>query len=384
MTLLSIFLIVLCPFTALIPAAIMLYSVQKNKLLMFLNPLNVGLILLFAIAFISAVLNKDRIALLMSFGLLLYLSASIYIQNHYYEEKSIEKLFHSTMLISLISVFIGFIEKAASFFWDITWISQVFWSPTYIPSQYAYRIYSTFGNPNVAGAWFACMFLVAFYFLEKASGKEMFKYGFYCFLFALSMLFTGSRGSILGLGAAILIFALFSDSKRTKAILMISLFAVILAALTLPVMNHSLNSRMPLWQQCMYLANEKPLFGWSLLGIFRQTGEIHAHNIWITIITTMGLLGLAIYAAIKLYLIKGLLLLYSKNCRLVPLLAAIQVFIVTHGLVDFTLLVPQIGMMFIISSSLISGLDRSYSIYPAINWNNLRDIILLKQPFPFF
>jgi len=53
MTLLSIFLIVLCPFTALIPAAIMLYSVQKNKLLMFLNPLNVGLILLFAIVIYS-------------------------------------------------------------------------------------------------------------------------------------------------------------------------------------------------------------------------------------------------------------------------------------------------------------------------------------------
>jgi len=375
----GILLTVLSPFSALIPAAMALYIVHKNKLLIYLNPLNIGILLIFVSASISGVLNKDRLSILIAFGMLLYFGLSVYIQNHYTDEFKIERLLHQIMILSLIAVFIGLFEKVSSFFWDMRWVSDLFWSPTYIPTKEAYRIYSTFGNPNVAADWFACMFLVSIYFIQKSHNRFRLLYIISAFLFALCMLFTGSRGAMLGLEIAILTFAVFTKSKKTRIILITTFFLVIIGALTLPVMNHSINSRTTLWQQCLLLSNEKPLFGWGLLGIYRQLGEIHGHNIWITLLTTLGFAGLCIYLSIKLYLYKSIMELFSHGCTLVPLLASIQVFIIGRGLVDFTLLVPQIGMLFFLTSALISGLDRRYNTYPAMDFANVRTII---EPHP--
>lgn len=379
MVTIGILLTVLSPFTALLPAAILLYLVHKNKLLIYLNPLNIGLILLFFAASFSGFLNKDRLSMMISFGLLLYLGLSVYIQNHYTEETKVEKLLHHIMILSLVAAFIGFLEKICSFFWDMTWVSDLFWSPTYIPTMDAYRIYSTFGNPNVAADWFACMFLISIYFIQKGKDKQRFLYILIAFLFVLSALLTGSKGAMMGLEAAIMIYALFTNSKKSRIILLTTFILVIIVAFTMPVMNHSVNSRTSLWQQCLILSNQKPLLGWGLLGIYRQLGEIHGHNIWITLLTTLGFSGLCIYLSIKLYLYKSIMNLFSHGNPLVPLLASIQVFIIGHGLVDFTILLPQIGMLFFLSASLISGLDRRYNTYPAMDWVNVRTII---EPHP--
>ena len=46
---------------------------------------------------------------------------------------------------------------------------------------------------------------------------------------------------------------------------------------------------------------------------------------------------------------------------MVPMLAGIQAVIIGHGLVDFTMIVPQIGLLFIASAALISALVKQYS-----------------------
>lgn len=371
----AIFMTFISPFTALIPAAVMFYIVQKNKMLVFLNPLNIGIILIFGCSLLSGLFNRDKLSTIVSFGILLYLGLCIYFQNNYTEESKVEKLALKVMLLSLITVAIGISEKIASFFFDMTWVSDIFWSPSYIPTKDAYRIYSTFGNPNVAGDWFACMFLICIYFIQISTGKKRLVYISCALLFIITTILTGSRGSLLGLEIAILTFAIFTKCKQTRAILITAFFLVILAAISMPVMNHSLNSRADLWQQCLILSNQKPLLGWGLFGIFNQTGEIHGHNIWITLLTTMGFAGLCIFFSMKIYLLKGIMSLYSKGSNLVPLLAAILVFILGHGLVDFTLLLPQTGMLFFATSAIISSLDRQYNPYPAVNWVDFRTAI---------
>ncbi|PKM93498.1 MAG: hypothetical protein CVU84_15070 [Firmicutes bacterium HGW-Firmicutes-1] len=402
----AIFMTLISPFTALIPAAAMLYAVHKNKMLVFLNPLNIGIVLIFGSSLLSGLFNRDKISTIASFGILLYLGLCIYFQNNYTEESKVEKLALKVMLLSLITVAIGISEKIASFFFDMTWISELFWSPTYIPTKAAYRIYSTFGNPNVAGDWFACMFLICIYFIQKSankknddepktastnkhffnylyqtllSNKKRIAYAICATLFIITTLLTGSKGSLIGLEIAILTYAIFTKCKQTRIVLITTFFLVIVMAFTLPVMNHSLNSRAGLWQQCLILSNQKPLLGWGLFGIFNQIGEIHGHNIWITLLTTLGFTGLCIYLSMKLYLMKGIMSLYSKGSTIVPLLAAIQAFIIGHGLVDFTLLLPQTGMLFFTTSAIISGLDQKYNEYPAVDWANLQTAI---KPHP--
>ncbi|PKM52579.1 MAG: hypothetical protein CVV02_00135 [Firmicutes bacterium HGW-Firmicutes-7] len=370
----AIFLALISPFTALIPAAVMLYSVHKNKMLIYLNPLNVGIVLIFGCSLLSGLFNRDKLSTIASFGMLLYLGLCIYFQNKYTDESKVEALAHKIMLLSLIAVVIGISEKFASFFFDMTWVSDLFWSPTYIPTKEAYRIYSTFGNPNVAGDWFACMFLICIYFVQKSTKKRI-GYVLCAILFITTTILTGSRGSLMGLEIAIITYAVFTKCKQTRLTLITTFFLVILVAVSMPVMNHSLNSRVDLWQQCLILSNSKPLLGWGLFGIYNQLGEIHGHNIWITILATLGFTGLCVYLSMKLYLLKGIMNLYLKGSSLVPLLAAIQAFIIGHGLVDFTLLLPQTGMLFFTTSAIISSLDSQYSTYPIANLTNLGTVI---------
>ena len=88
----------------------------------------------------------------------------------------------------------------------------------------------------------------------------------------------------------------------------------------------------------------------------------HGHNIWITIMTTLGVVGLFIYTYMKINLFRDLKILHAQNCRLVPMLAGIQAVIIGHGLVDFTMIAPQTGLLFIASSAIINALIKQHNI----------------------
>lgn len=376
---LGVFLTMISPYTVLIPALVICYTVLKNKMTITLNPLNTGMILAFACALVSGTLSKDILSFAASFSILLYLGICIYFQNNFANEAKVEHLIHLIWRFSIISIFIGIAEKLASYFVNMTWVSAFYWSPSYIPTKEAYRIYSTFGNPNVAGDLFAAMFLIGLYFIQRSQKGKRILYITFVGLSALALIFTGSRGAMLGLEAAMLIYAVFTPNKKAKTILISIVLVMIPLALLFPEMNHSLNSRDVLWHDSLVMFDEKPILGWGLLGILQQTYEIHAHNIWITLLATLGLVGLSIYLCIKYYLFKSLMILNAKGCRFVPLLASLHALIIVHGIVDFTMIAPQSGLLFFVSSALISGLAKNYVTYPVFDWANMK---ILHPPVP--
>lgn len=375
----GVLLLVISPYTALIPAAWMLYKVIQNRMTLFMNPLNIGVVLLFVVSVISGIINKDVLSMTASAGLLLYLGTCLFIQSSFDTEKKAEKLLHKVYIWSLIPLSLGFIEKFASYYIDMRWVSDFFWSPTYIPTKEAYRIYSTFGNPNMAGTWFAAMFLISIYFLKHAKAKHKPFYGIVTALYILATVFTGSKGAAVGLELAIFVYAVFSRSKKSKILLSTVFATVIVIALAVPEMNHTLNPRDALWHKCIELYRNKPLLGNGLFGIFREIGEVHGHNIWITIMTTLGISGLSIYLGMKVYLINSVRTLYSKGSQLVPMLASIQMLYIGHGLVDFTVLTPQGGMLFFIVSGLLSALVLQYDVVPTLNWTDLTGVTLKEM-----
>lgn len=78
--------------------------------------------------------------------------------------------------------------------------------------------------------------------------------------------------------------------------------------------------------------------------------------------TSLGTVGLLIYVYMKINLFRDLQMLYSQKCRMVPMLAGIQTVIIGHGFVDFTMIAPQTGLLFIASSALINALAKQYEI----------------------
>lgn len=282
------------------------------------------------------------------------------------QDSVIEAFLRKLHKFSLIAAGLGIAEKLASLFADMTWMSNFFWSPTYIPSKEAYRIYSTFGNPNVAGDWFALLTLISVYFLEQSPYK---KKGFYAAamgVFLTALLFTGSKGSIIGLVGGLIIFAIFSKKSKTKWVVGFTIAAIIAAGIFLPELNRPSNYRNAIWLKSLMLYKTHPMFGVGLLGIFDRTGEIHSHNVWISLLGMLGIGGFGLYLGMKLYLYNALLKLKAVGCRLLPLLGAIQALVVAHGMVDFTLMTPQGGIMFIAASGIISGLVRPYEQYRSI------------------
>ncbi|MEG2017565.1 MAG: hypothetical protein RR128_03800, partial [Clostridium sp.] len=126
--------------------------------------------------------------------------------------------------------------------------------------------------------------------------------------------------------------------------------------------------------------------GWGLMGTIEHGKEFisysgivhHSHNIWLAILTSLGVVGLIIYLIMRLQIYKNIIQLLIKDSRSsIQLLIAIQAIIIIHGLVDFTIIVPQIGGVFIATSAMITALAKDFvsfnenmSSYMSFDLNN--------------
>uniref|UniRef100_UPI0026374645 O-antigen ligase family protein n=1 Tax=uncultured Clostridium sp. TaxID=59620 RepID=UPI0026374645 len=109
---------------------------------------------------------------------------------------------------------------------------------------------------------------------------------------------------------------------------------------------------------------EKPITGWGMLGMLQHgsnfvysdqpelynkiiTFLVHPHNLWLTFLVTLGIVGLVIYLYIKFNLYKDMINLYKKHNKMLPLIAAMNTMVVVQGMVDCTLYAPQLGATFV-------------------------------------
>ncbi|MCB2290192.1 O-antigen ligase family protein [Clostridium sp. CS001] len=281
------------------------------------------------------------------------------------------------MWFSLLAAIFGIIEKIIYVYFNYN-----IWSRFLeITSQPVIndRIYSTFGNPNVAGNWFAIMIILSLYFCSTKSRTTKLFYQISTLFFVVALYLTGSRGAFIGLLFGLFIYYLLKGNKK-DIWLFIIIFTLTALVTFMPsqilenVIGHNLDgsftSRFGIWNGCLKMIKLKPITGWGLMGItdhgayfmkdFYYETLYHGHNIWITIMTSLGVIGMLIYAYIKINLFRDLKTLYLQNCRLVPMLAGIQFVIIGHGLVDFTMIAPQTGLLFIASSAIISTLAKQH------------------------
>lgn len=375
---LSILLIVISPYTAILPPIYIMYKLFSKKLVIHKNPWNIGLLALFLWAILSGILNHDVTSTVASLAIFIYFCVSVYSQNYFDNVEKIEVFLKYLIYFSIFTAILGVIEKLS-----FRYLHPTLWKAILgIPSEVAanHRIYSTFGNPNVAGTWFSAMVLICIYLRSRAPKNARKLYIGAIPLFVFSLYLTGSRGAEIGLFTGLLANYLFKRNKKNLwySISFLCLLAFVLFSpfqifniknIMYREISASFSDRYAIWQGCIKMIKLKPIEGWGLMGIYNNglkympTNKIvfHGHNIWISLMTTLGIVGLSIYLYMKFHLYKNLKNLYNHNCPLVPLLAGIQALIVGHGLVDFTIMTPQAGLIFIFCSSLIFSLSKKYS-----------------------
>jgi len=356
----------------------MTYKVLSGKTNIYKNHWNIGLCLLFMWSFIVGIINYSATSIATSFVLFIYLCISVFLQNYWENENKIEKIYRYLVCFSMFSAIFGIVEKIIYVYFHFN-IWKRFLEITSQP-VFNDRIYSTFGNPNVAGNWFAIMILISLYFRSITSKTTKLFYEVATLLFVIALCLTGSRGAFMGMLFGLFIYYLLKGNKKDMRLL-ITIFILTAVVTFAPpqafkyVTAHdfvsSFNSRYGIWNGCIKMIKLKPFTGWGLMGIKDQGANFmkdyfyatmyHGHNIWITFMTTLGVVGLLIYAYMKINLFRNLKLLYKQNCRLVPMLAGIQAVIIGHGLVDFTMIAPQTALLFIGCSATISVLAEQHN-----------------------
>jgi putative inorganic carbon (HCO3(-)) transporter len=208
----SIFLMVISPYTAFLPVVYMMYKLFTNKLAIFINPWNIGLMALFLWAVFSGILNHSLISSVLAFVLLMYFCLSVYLQNYYDNEDKIETALKYLVNFSIFSAVLGIIEKLAFMYLNCDLWKSILGITSEIAANH--RIYSTFGNPNVAGAWFSAMILICLYLNSRLQkGKRNF-YRIAMCLFIFALYLTGSRGAEIGLLTGLLANYLMKKNKQ--------------------------------------------------------------------------------------------------------------------------------------------------------------------------
>lgn len=312
------------------------------------NPLNIGLVSLAIISFISGLLNKDAFSLGASAILLTYLSMNVWFKNNCLTYDKINDVLSKVWHLCIISGVIGIIEKIIASFWDITWYVKWFWNPTFFPDSSSYRILSTFGNPNIAGDWFAILILISFYFIDKEKDnlKQQFKYGVGGILFTANLILTGSKGALVSFVVAVIGYCLIKNSRKMWRYL-IGIMIVIVAFFGHYIqLFQTMNFRNAIWLKCIDLIGKKPIFGWGFSGIFKEIGEVHGHNIWISITASLGFVGLIVFLIMSVYILDKSVVLIKSKISMSPLFVSVLLLLFIHGIVDFTILAPQTGIIF--------------------------------------
>ena len=359
---LFVLMVILSPFTAVIPGIYGIYLVYKKKAKVLKNYLNIGLILLFLCLLFSGVINKSIISIGGAFLILKYIGIAILSQKYFISKKRIADALRLLLNLSALTSIIGIVEKI---------LFIIIGKPTH-------RIFSTYGNPNMTGAWFGSMILIAVFlkynYNDEAENKKL---NFLLALMISSLLLTESTGAFIALLTSIGAYFLVEKNKEIKQciIMIVTIIFIILAFVflqksinSITVMDEvrtSFGSRYDIWFGSIEMFLLKPLLGWGALGtlehgiefMYNNGNVIHSHNVWLTFLVSGGILAFSIYIFIKLNIFRDLLRIYKKYDNYVCLLTALNVMVIIQGLVDCSLYAPQLGVLFISASSILYNIS---------------------------
>lgn len=381
-----ILLIIMSPYTALFIGVYTTYKVIRMKEEIQKNSWNIGLILLFLWSLLVGLLNKSIMSTAVSIVFFLYFTISVVLQNYCKTEERLEIICNYLIKFSVFSSIIGIIEKFTFAYFPMELWKKVLGVPLSISTNH--RIFSTFGNPNIAGDWFATMIIMAIYYASiNKIFKEKIAYYFATALFVINLCFTGSRGAFAGLlfGLGVLFLLQLKRSKNDLIVILAIALVIGVVGFTPPKVSdisqeitghnieRSFDTREEIWKGSLKMIEEKPLTGWGMLGTIEHGNEFsrysavinHSHNIWLSFLTSLGVVGLLVYLYMRANIYKNLVYLYKAGYSSVALLMAMQTIVLVHGVIDFTIITPQIGILFIGSSSIITTLAKeSVNVFP--------------------
>ncbi|MBM6839634.1 hypothetical protein H9X77_15810, partial [Clostridium saudiense] len=119
------------------------------------NYLNIGLLGLFIWSIIVALKNESVLSFLGSTMLLMYFAMGLLGQQYFVTRRKINRVLKYSVYLTALTAINGVIEKIMYIY--------LYKSTGEIVGPFNNRVVSSYGNPNMAGAWFASVIFIALY-----------------------------------------------------------------------------------------------------------------------------------------------------------------------------------------------------------------------------
>lgn len=234
------------------------------------------------------------------------------------DEKHLIWLLRMMMVMTLVACLYGVYQYLIGVEVDPAWVDEELFDTMQT------RIYSFFGNPNVFGIFLVLMAPIAF--ALTFSEKHWFFKLFYGGIFGLSVICIGltySRGSMIGLAAALAIMLVFMDRR----FLLLGIAGVVMLPFVLPasiidrlmsignLQDSSSAYRVSIYQASIHMI-EDFLYGGVGLGGFNKvyfayafsaSKAFHAHNTFLMVLLEQGIFGFIVFMTMMVTWVKELM-----------------------------------------------------------------------------
>lgn len=227
------------------------------------------------------------------------------------------------------------------------------------------RSFGTTGNSNLTAALLICLALISIYAASVLKGKwqKISAYAMF-FLFCYSIWLTGSRGAWVGLVVGLVIQVWMTGARRWTVGIFLGLVAFVLLFPELIPRQETLMStlrvRMEIWMTALDIFQDNWLLGVLPLHfgqLFEQQSGffvVHAHNIFLGVLVEFGVFGLLGFLALLVVTIHRArrwrkTANQKEEKRLAGMLLSQTIALLGHGMYDYPIISPQVGVLFFLS-----------------------------------
>lgn len=287
--------------------------------------------------------------------------------------RKVERLY---LLFWLLGLYVAFVTIFQRIDWIPTEKNMLFYLLGFYPMQQAESVRSigTASNSNLAAAMLICLALISIYASSVLSRRSHKVAAFSTFfLFCAAIWCTGSRGAWVGLVLGLLVQVWMTGNRKRTVLLFLGLVAaglIIYTNKTLIPREDTLLAtagiRFFVWQNSYEIFTQNWLFGVLPLHfghLFEEmTGRylFHAHNIFLGIATEFGVLGLILFVSL-IVVTTHRARVWRKSApskeekRLAGMLISIVFALLGHGMYDYPIIAPQIGLIFMLAIIIINA-----------------------------
>lgn len=236
-------------------------------------------------------------------------------------------------------------------------------------AEYSARSVGTAGNSNLAAAMLICFALMSIYassVLPKL-WQKMAAFGMLS-VFCIAIWCTGSRGAWAGLVIGLIVQVWMTGHRKRTVALTAAFIALVLFFPNLIPRSDTVMStflvRFKVWSTAFEIFKENWLVGVLPLHFGQLFLEkagffvFHAHNVFLGIASEFGVIGFMLFLTLIIVTIRRArhwrkAATSKEEKRLAGMLLSLTVALLSHGMYDYPIISPQIGLIFMLSVIII-------------------------------